>query len=464
MTTTNGAELQLGAPVSTAGRIGQGTAIEQSRAVAEVQAAVYLARQFPRDEAEATRSMENSCRQLFVAERAFFRLPRAGEVVTGPTIHLARELARCWGHIHYGPAEMRRDDEHGQSEMMAYAWDVQSGTRSFATFIVPHKRDKKDWNTKKTVPVELSTTQEIYENNANNAARRLREQIFAVLPSWFTERAKQLCHETLETGNGKPIEERRAACIATFAGLGITEKQLEKKLELQSLRWSGHEVAQLAVIFGALQRGEIAKDVEFPPDATAITTADIAGAEPKPAPAAAPEQPGAGAQGGEDIASGKRRDGGEPGNAGPEPSAGTATPANTPAPAPEPSATPAESTSQGGYEITEQTGVTAEELPGSGAATESAPQDGGEQLPSSDGPKARRVQLAALATLLKDSGAESHTDQLAVLSLMLDQPIPALNVLSADEATYVYSQVEKKAKAGEFVGTLERARKIAAGG
>lgn len=444
MTTTNGAELQLGAPVSTAGRIGQGTAIEQSRAVAEVQAAVYLARQFPRDEAEATRSMENSCRQLFVAERAFFRLPRAGEVVTGPTIHLARELARCWGHIHYGPAEMRRDDEHGQSEMMAYAWDVQSGTRSFATFIVPHKRDKKDWNTKKTVPVELSTTQEIYENNANNAARRLREQIFAVLPSWFTERAKQLCHETLEAGNGKPIEERRAACIAGFAGLGITEKQLEKKLELQSLRWSGHEVAQLAVIFGALQRGEISKDVEFPPDATAITTNDITGGAPapvEPKPAPAPEPPAEVPSTGESVSRPADAD------AGPVPT-------EPPVRAPEP-------TSQGGYEVTAQTDVTAEELPGPGATNA---EGDGEQLPSSDGPKARRVQLAALATLLKDSGAESHTDQLAVLSLMLDQPIPALNVLSADEATYVYSQVEKKAKAGEFVGTLERARKIAAGG
>jgi hypothetical protein len=463
MTTTNGTELQLGAPVAMAGRIGQGTAIEQSRAVAEVQAAVYLARQFPRDEAEATRSMENSCRQLFVAERAFFRLPRAGEVVTGPTIHLARELARCWGHIHYGPAEMRRDDEHGQSEMMAYAWDVQSGTRSFATFIVPHKRDKKDWNTKKTVPVELSTTQEIYENNANNAARRLREQIFAVLPSWFTERAKQLCHETLETGNGKPIEERRAACIATFAGLGITEKQLEKKLELQSLRWSGHEVAQLAVIFGALQRGEISKDVEFPPDATAITTADIAGAEPKPAPAAAPEQPGADAQGGEDIASGKRRDGGEPGSAGPEPGAGTATPANTPAPAPE---------EHGGVthlldekdlpQFFAETGLKREPDAAGKEMLDNAPADG-EELPPADGPKARRAQVNALGTLLKDKGALEHADQLAVVSTMLDQPIPALGNLAAAEVTYLYSRVDGLTHK-EFAELLERARRIAAGG
>lgn len=285
--TSKEVELRLDAPVSSVARLGQATAIEQSRAVAEVQAAVYLAKQFPRDEDAAQAAMENSCRQMFVAESAFYRLPRAGGAVTGPTIQLAKELARCWGHIHYGPGEMDRTDD--RSEMLVYAWDVQSGTRAFSTFIVPHKRDKTING--KTQPVDLITMQEIYENNANQGARRLREQIFGVLPSWFTERAKQLCRETLAQGSGNPIEERRAACIAGFAELGITEKQLQKKLELTTIRWTGHEVAQLGLIFRAIKNGEISKDVEFPADNAVITTKDILGDPEQPAPVAEPPKP-----------------------------------------------------------------------------------------------------------------------------------------------------------------------------
>jgi hypothetical protein len=425
------ADLTLGAPVSTVNRLGQATAIEQSRAVAEVQAAVYLARQFPRDEAEATRSMENSCRQMFVAESAFYRLPRAGGAVTGPTIQLAKELARCWGHIHYGPGEMDRTAD--RSEMLVYAWDVQSGTRAFSTFIVPHKRDKKN-AAGTTVPVDLITMQEIYENNANQAARRLREQIFGVLPSWFTERAKQLCRETLDAGDGSSLEDRRAGAIAGFGGLGITVKQLEKKLDLQALRWTGHELGQLAVIFRAITAGEISKDVEFPPDATAITTKDITGAEPKPAPveSPAPQPVEQKDPAGESVS--------QPENA----DAGTVPT--------EPTASTPEPKSQGGYEVTEQTDVTADELPGPGTPPAAG------QPPSGKGTKARRAQITALVTMLKDNGVkDSSHDLLAVVSLLLDERLPALSDLTAEEVTYLYSRIPELVSGGDFAGTIERA-------
>jgi len=431
MTTSNGVELRLEAPVSSVARLGQATAIEQSRAVAEVQAAVYLAKQFPRDEDLAIKSMENSCRQLFVAERAFYRLPRSGEVINGPTIQLAKELARCWGHIHFGPGEMDRTAD--RSEMLVYAWDVQSGTRAFSTFIVPHKRDKTDKRTGVKSTVDLVTMQEIYELNANQAARRLREQIFAVLPSWFTERAKQLCRETLDAGDGSPIEDRRAACIAGFATLGITDKQLEQKLDLQVLRWTGHELGQLAVIFRAIKAGEISKDVEFPPDATAITTKDITGGEPEkpapapvkpPKPAPAPEPPAEVPTTGESVSHSDNTD------------AGTV-----------PSEPPAEP-----------------ETPHASAPEPTTDEDQADGPPSSKGPKARRTQLDAIAKLLDANGAEAREDKLAVLSLMLDQPIPAANVLSDAEATYVFNRIETKVQAGEFAELLERARRIAAGG
>jgi hypothetical protein len=203
-------------------RIGQATAVEQSRAIAEVQAAVIVAQQNPRDTQYALQSMRDSCVNPRLAARAFFAFPRGGERVAGPSIHLARELARIWGNISYGVSEMLRDDDHGQSEMQAYAWDLETNARVATGFIVPHKRD-----TKRGVKT-LTDMRDIYENNANNGARRV----------------------------------------------GITDKQLEERLEKPSSRWTGQDIAQLGTLYTSLQRGEVNRDTEFPAQ-TGVTAAEI---------------------------------------------------------------------------------------------------------------------------------------------------------------------------------------------
>ncbi|HLK00289.1 MAG TPA: hypothetical protein VKU39_10335 [Streptosporangiaceae bacterium] len=271
----------------TPSRIGQGTAVEQSRAIAEVHAAIVVARQFPRDKQQAIRDMEDACRQMALAERAFFRYNRGDGVVTGPSIHLARQLAMCWGNVQHGITEMRRDDDYGQSEMQAWAWDVETNTRISNTFIVPHKRDTRNG------PRILTDQRDIYENNANNAARRLREAIFAVLPTWFTETAKDLCNKTLREGGGKPLPQRISDAIDSFGVLGVSPAQLEDKLGTPAARWTEHDVVQLGVIFKSLRNGEIRKDEEFPPAQARVTVSEITGQPAQvPVPAAAPEPAG----------------------------------------------------------------------------------------------------------------------------------------------------------------------------
>lgn len=254
-------------PIPSNGRLGQGTAVEQSRAVAEVQAAVVVAQQCPRSLQAAVTMMRESCAQKTLAERAFYRFPRGGQSVSGPSVHLARELARCWGNVQYGITELRRDDEHGQSEMLAFAWDVQTNTRSMQVFIVPHKRDKRGG------PEKLTDMRDIYENNANNGARRLREAIFSILPTWFTEDAKDLCTRTLADGGGKPLAERRVDAVKAFEGLGVTAEQLQERLGRVPDQWTDHDLAQLHVTYKSLERGEITIEEEFPPQR--VTAAEL---------------------------------------------------------------------------------------------------------------------------------------------------------------------------------------------
>lgn len=215
-----------------------------------------------------------------LAERAFYRFPRGGQQVSGPSVHLARELARCWGNVQYGIEELRRDDEHGQSEMRAWAWDVQTNTRAGQIFIVPHKRDKQGG------PTKLVDLRDIYENNANMGARRLREAIFAILPPWFTEEAKELCARTIEQGDGKPLEDRIAGAIGAFDAMGVVRTRLEQKLGRKSEKWTAYDVAQLRITHRSIERGEVSIDDEFPQ--ARVTTDEITGGD-APAPAAKAE-------------------------------------------------------------------------------------------------------------------------------------------------------------------------------
>ncbi|MFJ7999036.1 hypothetical protein ACIQ7D_18075 [Streptomyces sp. NPDC096310] len=266
-------------PAPGADRIGQGTAVEQSRAVAEVQAAIYVARQFPRDIGRARNSIQSACQSMALAGKAFYRFPRAGGAVEGSTIHLAKTLAQSWGNIQYGVTELRRDDDYRQSEMQAWAWDVENNTRHVLTFIVPHAK----FANRKVV--QLDDLRDIYENNANNGARRLREAIFATIPDWFIEEAEGLCRQTLNKGDGKPLPERIEGAVQVFAGLGVSADRLEQKLGRKRDQWTGPDIAQLLITHKSIQRREVTVEDEFP---QARITADeikskAANKEPRPA-------------------------------------------------------------------------------------------------------------------------------------------------------------------------------------
>lgn len=271
MTTT---DIERAAPRPA--RVTQATAIEQSRAVAEVQGAILVAQQCPRDMRGAFDQMRQSCDRLALASRAFYKVPNRGP--GGPSVHLARELARIWGNLDYGVKELRRDDALGESEVQAYAWDQQTNVRSTRSFIVPHAR-MAGGSRKKLVDLG-----DIYLNNQNVGARAVREAIFTVLPSDFVAEAQERCRATIERGDGKPLEERVAGAIATFGQLGITVAQLETKVGKKRGYWTPSDLADLIVLHGSLKSGERTVADEFPPEH--LTKAEITGAATPAAPPA----------------------------------------------------------------------------------------------------------------------------------------------------------------------------------
>ena len=247
--------------------ISQATAVEQARAVAEVQSAVVVAQQVPRDINRAVAEMRDSCGRKGLAERAFYTVPKRGN---GPSVHLARELARIWGNVQYGVHELRRDDASGVSEVQAFAWDVQTNTRSTRTFIAPHARMAGGRRQ------SLTDLGDIYLSNQNVGARAVRECIFTILPAWFTEEAQDIARATVERGNGDDLGQRIAKAVAAFARIGVTVEQMETKVGRARAQWDAHDLADLQIAHTSITRDGLDKGEVFPPSPS-TTTDDLLG-------------------------------------------------------------------------------------------------------------------------------------------------------------------------------------------
>ena len=242
-------------PAAPSVSVTQATAVEQSRAVAEVQAAVTVAQAMPRDINRAIAEMRDACGRKAMAERAFYSVPNRGN---GPTVHLARELARIWGNVDYGVRELRRDDEAGISEVMASAWDQQANVRSSRSFQAPHAKMKAGRRQ------DITDLDDIYRNNQNVGAKAVRECVFSILPRWFTEEAQDLCRATLNQGEGVPLADRITAMVGAFRGISVTVEQLEAKTHKKRGQWDAGDVAQLGIDYTSITRDGIDKDEMFP--------------------------------------------------------------------------------------------------------------------------------------------------------------------------------------------------------
>jgi hypothetical protein len=253
------------------------TAVESARVMAEVQAAVVLAKQFPRSISKAIKDRGEVCERPRMAERAFYRYSRGGSQITGPTIDLARALAQVWGNITYGLIEVERNRVDHTSTMQAFAWDLETNVRPSTTFHVPWVRNSAG----QFVP--LVDPRDIYENNAATGARRVREMILGVIPAWFSDEAQDQCRETLAKGQGdRPLPQRRADMAGAFeTRFGVTRRQLEEKLARSLDDMTAYDLVTLGVVFRSLERGETTVGEEFPVAAReSLRVEDLAGEVP----------------------------------------------------------------------------------------------------------------------------------------------------------------------------------------
>jgi Membrane protein involved in colicin uptake len=232
-----------------ASHVNAGTiAIESERAIADSQVKMLMAQRFPRDEAAAFARAMEACQRPSLAAVAFYSYPRGGESISGPSIRLAEELARCWGRIEYGIRELARNEE--SSEMQAYAIDLENLVYVTKNFTVRHVRDRKSGK------VSLTDERDIYELTANQGSRRVRACIMAVLPPDLKDAAVEQCRKTIAEGSGNvPIGDRIKRMVLAFGKLGVSDELLVKRLGHRLDQTTPDELADLHGIYSSIKDG-----------------------------------------------------------------------------------------------------------------------------------------------------------------------------------------------------------------
>ena len=233
-----------------------GAELVASREAQEVQVAMMAAKRFPRDVYSAYSRIIQDCKRRTLAEKSMYEYPRGGQTVTGPSIHLARAIARSWGNLDSGFKVLEQSPK--ESTVMAYCWDLETNYRETKVFTVQHVRETK----KGSYP--LTDSRDIYELIANQAARRERACILAVIPGDIVDAAIGECNATLQ-GDGKMTREDAVRDIINRfqEQYGVKKEQLEKYIGRTAEAFTTQSVVRLRNVYNTLRDGTASAEQYF---------------------------------------------------------------------------------------------------------------------------------------------------------------------------------------------------------
>lgn len=228
-----------------------GMVASATRATQEIQAALIIAKRFPRDVVGAIEKIKNACTREGLATRALYSYSRGGQEVTGPSIRLAEAVAQLWGNLHFDwqiTDQGQGRDGVGWSEIHCFCWDWETNTRASRTFRVRHWRDTKRGG------YELKDERDIYELAANQASRRLRACILGIIPTDVVEEAVTQC-ETTMAASADTSEEATKRLTDAFAQLGVDKSQIEARIQRKVASINPAQVIQLRKIYQSIRDG-----------------------------------------------------------------------------------------------------------------------------------------------------------------------------------------------------------------
>lgn len=221
----------------------------QVRELAEMQVKYLMAQQFPRDQIANMDKILNAFTRPALAEKSQYQFARGGTDIVGPSIRAAEAIAQQWGNMEFGFSEVSRGigpDGVPYSEVEAFARDLENRNQRPLKFIVRHWRDTRQGG------YQIKDERDIYELIANQAQRRVRACILAMIPGDVVEAAMQQAEVTLRT-KADVSPEAMLKMVEAFEPFGVTKEHIEKRIQRRLDTIQPAQVVQLKRIYASLR-------------------------------------------------------------------------------------------------------------------------------------------------------------------------------------------------------------------
>ncbi len=202
---------------------------EQQRAKSEIEAALTIAANMPRDEKRCMDGVLVSCQRKGLAFKSQYQFSRGGSDISGASIVLMEAIAQRWGNLDFGFRELARypgqGGRPGESIVEAYAWDLETNLRRRVAFTIEHAMGLKGGRKK-----VLTDPRDIYEWIANQAQRRVRTCLENVIPRDIVDAACEECDKTLKASIDD-MAKATADMLKAFAQYGVTCPMIEDRIQ-----------------------------------------------------------------------------------------------------------------------------------------------------------------------------------------------------------------------------------------
>jgi hypothetical protein len=248
----------FGAPAAASQERSANVEVAAQREIAEVQAHLIMAHRMPRDQRQAMDRIIQACTRPTLAQSALYSYSRGGTDITGPSIRLAEVLAQNWGNLKFGWREVERRPAEkdpvtgrwrpGRSTVSTYCTDLETNVTDERSFQMLHERSTRAGR------YALEDDRDIYEAAANQASRRMRACILAIIPGDIVETAVEQCEATM-LAKADTSPEAVGKLVEAFGKFGVTKEQIEQRIQrrLDSIRPA--QVVQLRKVWKSLDDG-----------------------------------------------------------------------------------------------------------------------------------------------------------------------------------------------------------------
>jgi hypothetical protein len=218
----------------------------------EIDLQISTARSYPRSLAQFQKSaMEMVSYSREAAEKMYYKLPRGGKIIEGPSVRLAEIIGQNWRNCRIGARVLGHDDKTVTSQGVFH--DLE--TNVAISFEIKRRITRKDGSRYDDDMISVT--------GAAAAGIAFRNAVLKGIPKIFWQ---PLYEKALETARGddKDIAPRRKAALAEFDRMGVPEKAVLETLGVSGISKIGpDELLTLRGIYNAIREGTVSAQEAF---------------------------------------------------------------------------------------------------------------------------------------------------------------------------------------------------------